>query len=93
MFFFIRILAKRSGLNWRENTRFATLQRTLDLNLDQFEHLVKTMLAKKLYTRLALLDEFGITDDDFDYVFLSENTKHLDSFKLRQRALHVIQGN
>lgn len=85
-------MAKRSGLSWKNGSRLADLQHELGLNLDVFETLARKSLDKKVYSREDVLDELEIADDELVQHFLSVNTKHLSSFKLRQRTLHVIQG-
>lgn len=72
--------------------RLASLQNALCLNLDEFEVVVTKYLNKPIYSKESVLDELEIDEHEFVQHFLSANTKHLQEFKLRQRALHVIQG-
>lgn len=72
--------------------RLAALQNALGISLYKFELLATECLDKPIYTKESLLVELEINEDEFERNFLSNNTKHLQDFKLRQRALHVIQG-
>lgn len=57
------------------------------------ELLADKLLVKDLYSREDVLCELEITDADLEDTILSKNTLHLQTFKIRQRALHVLQGN
>lgn len=72
--------------------RLAALQNSLDLDLHEFELLASECLDKPIYSKESVLAELEVNEDEFERHFLSANTKHLQEFKLRQRALHVIQG-
>lgn len=90
---FESILAKQNGLNWKNVNRFAFLQKELQCSLETMEQLVKRGLEKKIYFRSDIADALDINEASIESHFLSNNTKHLQEFKLRQRALHVCQGN
>lgn len=89
---FYSILAKRHGLEWRKLNRFANLQAALNCTIQEMVALTDKLLTKDLYSRDDVLCELEITDADLEDTILSKNTRHLQSFKIRQRALHVIQG-
>lgn len=56
------------------------------------ESLADKVLKKQLYSRKDVLTELEISDIELENTLLSKNTRHLQEFKLRQRALHVIKG-
>ena len=80
------------NLPWRDIDTFAKLQRTLNLSLFEMEELIDKYLSCDLYSKEDLLSEFEIEDAEFSDNLLTSNTKEATEFKLRQRALHVIQG-
>lgn len=87
------LMAKHRGLAaWRTTIRFADLQNCLHLNLDEMEKLAEKCFTKMVYKRSELVAELEISDDELAKSYLSANTKHLQGFRLKQRALHVIQG-
>lgn len=87
-----RILAKSAKLPWQEFERFATLQKRLQCTLPEFEAFANGILTKDLYSRDDIINLLGIDANEFETNLLTINTKHLSKFKLRQRAMHVIQG-
>ncbi|KAH8384378.1 hypothetical protein KR200_000085 [Drosophila serrata] len=87
-----RWLAKLKGLaNWQDIVRFIDLEEACQMNNETFEKLIKDNLTKWNYTRADICKELGITEQELETKFLSANTRHMEQFKLRQRALHVIQ--
>lgn len=87
-----RIIAKRMDFkNWKNILRFAELQSTLNCHLDELETMTSKILAKDIYTREDILNELEVSQEEFENNFLTPNTRKMDQFKLRQRALHVIQ--
>lgn len=87
-----RILAKSAKLPWQEFERFATLQKRLQCTLPEFEAFADGVLTKELYSRDDIITLLDVDPDEFENKLLTTNTKHLSKFKLRQRAMHVIQG-
>lgn len=88
-----RIMAKKLNFDWRHLERFALLQKELNCNLHQFEEFADRILSKDIYTLADITNALEITDEELENDFLTSNTRHLEKLKLRQRALHVIQGN
>uniref|UniRef100_T1GSX9 GHMP kinase N-terminal domain-containing protein n=1 Tax=Megaselia scalaris TaxID=36166 RepID=T1GSX9_MEGSC len=87
-----RILSKKLGFNnWKEVYRFANLQTSVGCSLEQLEELADKELPKDNYTVKDVLEALDVSEDEFSESFLTPNTKHMKNFKLRQRALHVIQ--
>ncbi|XP_049313304.1 N-acetylgalactosamine kinase [Bactrocera dorsalis] len=88
-----RIIAKHMKFsNWRGMLRFVQLQEALHCTLGELEELVLKWLPKDIYTRAELCThELEVDDEEFEREFLTANTRHMTQFKLKQRALHVIQ--
>lgn len=87
-----RILAKEANLRWTEFERFATLQRELKFSLGEFEEFVDRVLTQDAYSREDIIKLLDVDENDFVEKLLTPNTRHLEKFKLRQRAQHVVRG-
>lgn len=87
-----RIIAKRLNQSWREFDRFASLQQALNCSLNEFESFANQILHEEIYTRDDVISALEIDEFELENYFLTANTRHIQKFKLRQRALHVIQG-
>lgn len=88
-----KLLAHLKGFPWEKVTNLSQLQNEFfDINLEQFELIIKENLTKDKYTKDELMDLFQMSSSQFDESFLTPNTKHVKEFKLRQRSLHVVQG-
>lgn len=85
-----RILAKSAKLPWLEFEHFATLQKRLQCTLPEFEAFANEILSEDLYSRDDIINLLGIDQNEFETNLLTKNTKHLTKFKLRQRAMHVL---
>ncbi|XP_037933603.1 N-acetylgalactosamine kinase-like [Teleopsis dalmanni] len=87
-----RLIAKNMNFsNWSDLIRFAQLQEMLSCTLTELEAITNKYLPKNIYTREEICEELDISIDEFVNKFLTPNTRHMPKFKLRQRALHVIQ--
>ncbi|XP_055629062.1 N-acetylgalactosamine kinase [Toxorhynchites rutilus septentrionalis] len=86
-----RLLAKKTQVNWRETWRFSDLQNIIGFTMEEMETLVEEHLTQQDYSRQELLGIFEIDKEDFVQNLLTNNTRDAQSFKLRQRALHVFQ--
>lgn len=88
-----RWLAKSQKLpNWKEFIRFIDLEEACHLDNAAYVKLIEQQLKKTLYTREDICETLGITEQQLETDFLTPSTQHMQQFKLRQRALHVIQG-
>lgn len=85
------IIAKSQGLQWRQITRFASLQKELGVSLNDLRDLADDLLKKQIYSRNDILDILDVDDVEFEELFLSANTKGMSKFNLRDRGLHVLQ--
>ncbi|XP_001354171.3 N-acetylgalactosamine kinase [Drosophila pseudoobscura] len=87
-----RWLARHKNLsNWQEIIRFIDLEEACGMNNETFESFIKEKLTKWVYTRADICQEWGIKEQELEAKYLTANTQHMQQFKLRQRALHVIQ--
>ncbi|KAL7733995.1 hypothetical protein ACLKA6_011689 [Drosophila palustris] len=87
-----RWLAKSQKLpNWQEFIRFVDLEEELHLDNAAYAQLIEKQLTKSLYTRDDICETLNITEQQLEMDFLTPSTQHMQQFKLRQRALHVIQ--
>lgn len=88
-----KLLAKMTERQWQDVEKLGQLQmEILDVELDEFENIIKKHLTKDVYTKEELMEIFKLTSVEFEALMLTPNTKHEKTFKLRQRALHVVQG-
>ncbi|XP_064619065.1 N-acetylgalactosamine kinase-like [Lineus longissimus] len=84
-----QILAKKKGLYWRGFKKLGSVQNALGLKLDGMLQEVRQHLHEEPYTKDEVCLELGVTADELASTSLSENTLHVQSFKLFQRATHV----
>lgn len=88
-----RWLAKSQTLpNWQKFIRFVDLEEELRLDNADYVQLIEKQLTKLIYTRDDICKALEITEHQLEMDFLTPSTQHMQQFKLRQRALHVIQG-
>lgn len=88
-----RLLAKKLDLaNWKDLVRYAQLQSVLKCDLSHLEKLILSLLTQDVYTREDIIKLLGVSGEEFETEFLTPNTRKLMEFKLRPRALHVVQG-
>lgn len=88
-----KLLAKLTNRPWQDVQKLGHLQsEILDIELEEFETLILKHLTKEIYTKEELMTTFHLSSREFDEKMLTANTVHSKQFKLRQRALHVIQG-
>lgn len=84
------VLAKTSGLDWEEVPTMAFLQEKLGKSFDEMITLVKETFHPEPYTVDELCKLLFICKEVLTRTILSTNTRHLNSFLLRSRALHVF---
>uniref|UniRef100_A0A1I8NNM9 Galactokinase N-terminal domain-containing protein n=1 Tax=Stomoxys calcitrans TaxID=35570 RepID=A0A1I8NNM9_STOCA len=78
--------------NWRDMRVLVKLQEALSCSLDQMAVYAQQYVCKDLYTRSELCKIFGLSTEEFEKEFLTANTKNMETFKLQQRILHVVNG-
>lgn len=84
-------MLKLSGKEWKKPVRLRDVQIAMSLNLEGAAALTEKLLHEKPYTIEELCQFFEMTDSEFAQWALSEKTRHLKSFELRPRALHVFR--
>lgn len=85
-------MAKEQRLEWTTIKRLGELQRTLGINLTEMISLVERILHEEPYTKTEIATELDTTPEKLDEISLTPNTKQIQRFKLKQRALHVFKG-
>ncbi|XP_005186927.1 N-acetylgalactosamine kinase [Musca domestica] len=87
-----RLIALNKNFNnWKDMQVFAKLQAALACDLAQLERYALEFVSQDIYKRSELCEVFGVTNEEFERDFLTENTRNMQQFKLKQRTLHVIQ--
>ncbi|XP_059058433.1 N-acetylgalactosamine kinase [Achroia grisella] len=67
------------------------VQINLSKSLEEMILLVKKHLPNEIYTKQDICKILRINEQDMDNLYLTPNTKTLQEFKLKQRALHVYE--
>lgn len=89
-----KFVAKMTGRRWQDVEKLVHLQSD-EHNGDELEGLqtlIDNVLTKETYTKDDLEATFNLSSHEFDKILLTPNTINIKEFKLRSRALHVIQG-
>ncbi|KAB0796666.1 hypothetical protein PPYR_10800 [Photinus pyralis] len=86
-----QLIAKHQGIDWFTVKTLSDLQSGLKGSLHTMIALVKKILHESPYTKEEIVDELKTTSAVLDQTSLTPNTKHIESFKLHQRALHVFE--
>lgn len=85
-------MAKKQGLEWTTIKRLGELQKSLGVNLTEMISLVEKILHEEPYTKTEIAMELDTTPEKLDEISLTPNTKQIQRFKLKQRAMHVFRG-
>ena len=85
-------MAKLHGVNPDSIVRLADLQFSLNKTLPEMASIVKLYLHDDPYSKEEVAKLLDLTEADLDKNILSENTRSVKAFKLKQRALHVFEG-
>lgn len=72
--------------------KLGDLQKKLNYSLEDMIKLVEENLHKEAYTKEEIAKELGTSTAHLNEVSLTPNTRDIEAFKLRQRALHVFKG-
>ena len=70
----LQIIAKAKGLKWQDFKRFADVQKSLGLTLEDSVSIVKDILHCKPYTKQEVCGILGVTDEELAQTSLSANT-------------------
>ncbi|XP_063970622.1 N-acetylgalactosamine kinase-like [Lytechinus pictus] len=85
-----QILAKSKGLEWRKMRRLADVEKALGVSLSDMEEMVDQVLHPEPYTKDEVCGILSLSTDELNSESLSQNTLHVQSFKLHNRAMHVF---
>ncbi|GLH01087.1 N-acetylgalactosamine kinase [Gryllus bimaculatus] len=86
-----QIIAKKKGLTWRKINKLADLQVSLKLTLAEMEDIVAETLHEHPYTKEEVCQALEVTEQELEHTSLNPKVKHVKTFKLFQRALHVFR--
>nr|XP_023027143.1 N-acetylgalactosamine kinase [Leptinotarsa decemlineata] len=86
-----QVMAKKRGLEWAKIKRLGELQKALRVDLQAMISLVEETLHDPPYMKEEVIKELETTSECLAETSLTQNTKHIQSFKLKQRALHVFR--
>jgi N-acetylgalactosamine kinase len=84
-----QVLAKLSGLDWRSIRRLVDVQLMLRLDLDDALALVNRLLINSQYSKQQICEILEVSESELEATSLSERSRHVEVFNLRDRALHV----
>lgn len=88
----MQILAHKKGFEYNSPMKLGDLQRKLGYSLEEMIELVEETLHDESYTKEEVAKELGTTVNNLEEVSFTANTKDIEYFKLKQRALHVFKG-
>lgn len=87
-----KIIAIKSGVvTDNKIITLSQIQSQLGNTLTDMIRRVHEYLPKDLYTKSEVCELLKISEEELEKLYLTENTKHLTEFKLKQRALHVYE--
>ncbi|XP_044269352.1 N-acetylgalactosamine kinase [Tribolium madens] len=86
-----QLIGKKHGLNWPDIKRLGDLQKALGVDLTQMITIVQETIPEELYTKEEIIRELETTSEQLSQTSLTQNTRHIQSFRLKQRALHVFR--
>ncbi|XP_077989098.1 N-acetylgalactosamine kinase-like [Glandiceps talaboti] len=84
-----QVIAKSKGIEWTDIRKLGDLQKELKLSLSEMEELVDKELKVQPYLKSEVCEILGVSDGELNQTSLSENTLHISTFKLHDRAKHV----
>ena len=85
------LIAKLLGLtHWGDLKRLKDVQTAASKTLPDMIALVEQHLHPEPYSKTEIANLLERTEEDLNDQYLTKNTKHLNQFKLHQRATHVF---
>eukprot|EP00088_Acartia_fossae_P063116 TRINITY_DN7671_c0_g1_i11.p1 TRINITY_DN7671_c0_g1~~TRINITY_DN7671_c0_g1_i11.p1 ORF type:complete len:458 (-),score=74.93 TRINITY_DN7671_c0_g1_i11:158-1531(-) len=75
---------------WKEVKKLRDVEKQSGKSLEDLIKILDSCLPKEVYSREDVLSELGITDQYLRDDILTSNTQELQTFKLKQRARHVL---
>jgi len=87
-----KILAKQilQGDKWKDVKKLRDVEKESGKSLDDLVKSLNDILPKQIYSREDVLQILQITDQQLREDILTANTQELQTFKLQQRARHVL---
>uniref|UniRef100_UPI00358F8D7E N-acetylgalactosamine kinase isoform X1 n=2 Tax=Myxine glutinosa TaxID=7769 RepID=UPI00358F8D7E len=85
-----KILAKAMSLRWQEVVKLKDVQDAQQVSTMDMLAMVETYLHPEPYSRHEICSALELSNTQLDSMLLSQNTTHVQSFKLYQRAKHVF---
>lgn len=79
-------------MKWSDIKKLGDLQQALAVDLSKMITIVEETLHEEPYTKEEVVRELETTSDHLNDISLTQNTRHIQTFKLKQRALHVFRG-
>ncbi|XP_063241053.1 N-acetylgalactosamine kinase [Bacillus rossius redtenbacheri] len=86
-----QVMAKFRGVPGHRVSLLAELQDYLGISLHQMLDLAKEALLEVPYTKKEICSVLEVTEAQLNKQYIPNNILHIDTFKLRNRALHVLQ--
>ncbi|XP_022199629.2 N-acetylgalactosamine kinase [Nilaparvata lugens] len=85
-----QIIAKREGCpDWKGLRTLSLIQKALKCDVTEMKDKVEQYFHESPYTKEEICKVLGITISDLDYLSLCPKTYNVETFKLKQRAMHV----
>ncbi|XP_065200881.1 N-acetylgalactosamine kinase-like isoform X1 [Planococcus citri] len=84
------IIGKHYLKNWKKFPRLMDLQKELKFDLGKMLKVVQEVFHDGLYTKLEVCQILDISEEELENKFLTRNTRHLNTFKLKPRVTHVF---
>lgn len=86
-----QVLAVMHGVDGTCITNLSQLQFSMRKTLPEMAAIVQTTLHKEPFSKEELASLIGLTVSELEERFMPDNTRHIEEFKLHQRALHVYE--
>uniref|UniRef100_A0A8C4RC51 Galactokinase 2 n=1 Tax=Eptatretus burgeri TaxID=7764 RepID=A0A8C4RC51_EPTBU len=85
-----KVLAKTMGLRWQEVVKLKDVQVAQQVSTIDMLEMVEKHLHPEPYSRREICSALELSNTQLDSMLLSQNTTHVQSFKLYHRAKHVF---
>lgn len=86
-----KVIARARNVESKKPLRLGELQSLLKVSVHEMVTVAKDVLHPTAYTHSELCTLLELDDEQFEKSFLGKNTRHLQEFKLYQRAVHVYE--
>lgn len=85
-----QIIAKKKNLDWQSLRKLSEIQEALKYDLKEMLSCTKEMLHPDPYTKEEICSLLEVSPQELANTSLSENTLHVEKFKLYDRVSHVF---